>query len=68
VEELHQQEHLARYWRRWKENPSSDPVWRHDYLLAQGDEVVAEWSGIYTPPGTQKRLMNRSTEWYVVRD
>jgi ketosteroid isomerase-like protein len=44
-------EHLAKYWRSWKEN--LDPVWRHDHLMAQGDEVVAEWSVIFTPPGTK---------------
>jgi ketosteroid isomerase-like protein len=59
-------EHLARYWRSWKRQ--LDPVWAHDHLIARGDEVVSEWSVIFTPPGTQKRLINRGTEWYIVRD
>lgn len=58
--------HLAEYWKSWKQD--LDPVWAHDHLIARGDEVVAEWSVIFTPPGTQKRLMNRGTEWYVMRD
>ena len=56
-------EHLARYWRSWKEN--LEPVWKHDHVLARGDEVVAEWSVIFTPPGTHNRLLNRGTEWYA---
>ncbi len=59
-------EHLAKYWRSWKQQ--LDPVWAHDHLIARGDEVVSEWSVIFTPPGTQKRLINRGTEWYIVRD
>ncbi len=33
-------EALAKYWRWWKEKV--DPVWRHDHLIARGDEVVSE--------------------------
>jgi hypothetical protein len=29
---------------------------------------VSEWSVIFTPRGTQKRLVNRGTEWYVMRE
>jgi len=29
---------------------------------------VSEWSVIFTSPGSQKRLMSRGIEWYVVRD
>ena len=29
---------------------------------------MSEWSVIFTPPGTDKRLINRGTEWYVMRD
>jgi len=59
-------EALAQYWRWWKEN--LDPIWAHDHMIAMGDEVVAEWSLIYTPSGTSERLINRGTEWYVMRD
>jgi ketosteroid isomerase-like protein len=59
-------EHLARYWRKYK--LALDPVWSIDHIVAQGDEVVSEWSCIWTPPGTQKRLMLRGSEWYVMRD
>lgn len=30
--------------------------------------MVSEWSAVSTAPGTGKRLINRGTEWYVLRD
>lgn len=59
-------EHLARYWRRYKN--ALDPVWSIDHIIAQGDEVVSEWSCIWTPKETQRRLMMRGSEWYIMRD
>ncbi len=58
-------EHLAKHWREYKN--FLDPVWRVDRIIAQGDEVVSEWSLLYTPQGTQRRVMHRGTEWYVMR-
>ena len=37
-------------------------------MTARDEEVVNEWSCLWTPPGTDKRLMSRGTEWYVMRD
>jgi ketosteroid isomerase-like protein len=59
-------EHLAKHWRKFKQ--ALNPIWSIDRIIAQGDEVVSEWSCIWTPPETQKRLMNRGSEWYVMRD
>jgi len=59
-------EHLAKYWRKYK--LVLDPVWNIDHIIAQGDEVVSEWSCIWTPPEKRKRLMLRGSEWYVMRD
>jgi ketosteroid isomerase-like protein len=59
-------EHLAKYWRKFKR--TLDPVWALDHLIAAGDEVVSEWSCIWSPPNGAKRLMFRGSEWYVVRD
>jgi ketosteroid isomerase-like protein len=59
-------EHLARYWRKYKH--ALDPVWSIDHIIAQGDEVVSEWSCIWTPKETQRRLMMRGSEWYIMRD
>jgi hypothetical protein len=59
-------EHLARYWRKFKN--VLNPVWSIDHILAQGGEVVSEWSCIWTPNETQARLMVRGSEWYVLRD
>jgi ketosteroid isomerase-like protein len=59
-------DHLARYWRKFK--TTLNPVWSIDRIIAQGDEVVSEWSCIWTPTGTQKRLMLRGSEWYVMRN
>ena len=59
-------EHLARYWRKYKQ--VLDPLWSIDRIVASGDEVVNEWSCLWTPAGSKLRLMARGTEWYVMRD
>ncbi|OGL05991.1 MAG: hypothetical protein A3I03_10230 [Candidatus Rokubacteria bacterium RIFCSPLOWO2_02_FULL_68_19] len=59
-------QHLARYWRKFKQ--VLDPIWAVDHIIAQGNEVVSEWSVVYSPAGTQPRIMQRGTEWYVMRD
>jgi ketosteroid isomerase-like protein len=59
-------EHLARYWRKYQQQ--LHPVWAIDRIIAGGDEVVTEWSCIWTPPGTEQRLMLRGSEWYIMRD
>ena len=59
-------EHLARYWRKYKH--ALDPLWSIDRIIASGDEVVNEWSCLWTPPGSKLRLMARGTEWYVMHD
>ena len=59
-------EHLAKYWRKYK--TVLNPIWSIDHIIAEGDEVVSEWSCIWTPRGTQMRLMSRGSEWYVMRD
>ena len=59
-------EHLAKYWRKYK--AVLNPIWSIDHIIAQGIEVVSEWSCIWTPRGTETRLMSRGSEWYVMRD
>ncbi|MGZ9058460.1 MAG: hypothetical protein ACXW14_04355 [Burkholderiaceae bacterium] len=39
-----------------------------DHIIAQGNEVVSEWSCLWTPEGTDLRRMMRGSEWYVMRD
>jgi ketosteroid isomerase-like protein len=56
---------LAKYWRAYK--LALNPVWSIDHLVASGDEVVSEWSCIWTPRRTNERLMLRGSEWYVMR-
>jgi ketosteroid isomerase-like protein len=58
-------EHLARYWRKYKQ--ALDPVWSVDHAVASGDDVVIEWSCIWTPKGAQNRIVLRGTDWYVLR-
>ena len=58
-------EHLAKYWRKFK--LVLNPTWKIDHIIAQGDEVVSEWSCLWSPEGTDLRLMMRGTEWYVMR-
>lgn len=57
---------LVAYWARYLR--SVKPWWTIDRLLAQGDELVSEWSCAWSPPGTSHRLMARGTEWYRMRD
>lgn len=59
-------EHLAQYWRKFHE--LYHPSWKIDHTLADGDEVVSEWSCAYTLPSSGERMMFRGTEWYVMRN
>jgi len=59
-------EHLARYWRKFKQ--VYDPRWKIDHVIGTGDEVVSEWSCAYTLPKNGQRMMFRGSEWYVMKD
>lgn len=58
--------HLAKYWRKFKTR--LNPTWKIDHIIAQGNEVVSEWSCQWTPEGTGSRLMMRGCEWYLLRE
>ena len=58
-------EQLAKYWCKYK--LALNPVWSIDHIVARDDEVVSEWSCIWTSRKTQRRLMLRGSEWYVMR-
>jgi hypothetical protein len=47
--------HLAKYWRKYK--GVLDPIWSIDRIIAQGEDVVSEWSCIWTPKQTQRRQL-----------
>ena len=36
--------------------------------MGRDNEVVSEWSCLWTPQGTTRRVMMRGTEWYVMRE
>ena len=59
-------DHLAKHWCKFKR--VLDPLWSIDHLIAQGDEVVSEWSCLWMPAGARERVMMRGSEWYVLRD
>jgi ketosteroid isomerase-like protein len=59
-------ETLAKYWCRYK--LGLNPVWSLDHIVARDDEVVSEWSCIWTSRKTKRRLMLRGSEWYVMRN
>jgi ketosteroid isomerase-like protein len=59
-------EQLAKYWCRYK--LGLNPDWSIDHIVARDDEVVSEWSCIFTSRKTKRRLMLRGSEWYVMRD
>ncbi len=54
-------QHLAKYWRKFKVH--LNPIWKIDHIIAQGNEVVSEWSCLWTPEGTDSRVMMRGSEW-----
>ncbi len=59
-------QHPAKYWRKFKN--VLDPIWKIDHIIVQDKEVVSEWSCLWTPEGTDLRLMMRGSEWYVMRE
>jgi len=59
-------EHLAHYWRKYK--LALDPVWKIDRILGQDDQVVSEWSCLWTEPTSSRRVMSRGMEWYEMQD
>jgi len=59
-------EHLAKYWGKYK--TALNPIWSIDRIVAQDDQVVSERGCIWTPPQTQRRILTRGSEWYVMRD
>ena len=59
-------EHLAKYWRKFK--VLLNPTWKIDHIIAQDNEVVSEWSCLWTPQGTSRRVIMRGTEWYVMHE
>ena len=63
---IHGAQHLAKYWRKFK--ILLNPTWKIDHIIGQNDEVVSEWSCLWTPEGTSHRLMMRGSEWYRMRE
>lgn len=63
---IHGAEHLAKYWRKFK--VLLNPTWKIDHIIAQENEVVSEWSCLWTPQGTDVRMTMRGSEWYVMRE
>ena len=59
-------QHLAKYWRKFKF--LLNPTWKIDHIIAQNNEVVSEWSCLWTPEGTDLRTMMRGSEWYLMRE
>lgn len=59
-------EHLAKYWRKFQHHLK--PIWKIDHIIAQNNEVVSEWSCLWTPEGKDSRLMMRGSEWYLMRE
>jgi ketosteroid isomerase-like protein len=63
---IHGAEHLAKYWRKFKQ--IYDPTWKIDHLIGSGNEVVSEWSCAYTLPTSGSQMMFRGSEWYVMKN
>jgi len=57
---------LTDHWIRFKH--ASDTHWTLDRIVAAGDDVVCEWSVVWTPRGMRARRMMRGCDWYGIRD
>ena len=57
---------LARFFSKMK--AALNAHWAIDHAISAGDEVVLEWSLYWTHPELGTRLVNRGTDWYVLRD
>jgi ketosteroid isomerase-like protein len=46
-----------------------DASWHIEHAIAEGDEVVIEWTMLWCDPrhGNERRI-DRGTEWFIVRD
>ena len=58
-------DHLARFWAKMKTSVGAH--WSIDHLVSSSDEVVLEWTVYWTHPTSGRRLVNRGTDWYVMR-
>jgi ketosteroid isomerase-like protein len=56
---------LVAHWEKFHRN--GKPVWALDRTLGQGDDIVAEWSCLWTPKGQPAAVMMRGVDWYVLR-
>ena len=46
-----------------------DGSWHIEHAIEQGDEVVIEWTMLWTDPRHDgARRIDRGTEWFIVRD
>ena len=59
-------QHLAKYWRKFKIH--LNPLWKIDHIIVQVNEVVSEWSCLWTSEVTDSRVMMRGSEWYLMRE
>jgi ketosteroid isomerase-like protein len=45
-----------------------DGQWWFEHGIADGDEVVIEWTMTWRDPKSGERRLNRGTEWFRIRD
>ena len=57
--------HLARYWAKVQRR--IDGRWVIDWIVAEGDEAVIEWTLFWSSDG-EDRVATRGAEWYRFRD
>jgi ketosteroid isomerase-like protein len=57
---------LAKHWNRFR--VIFDAKWFLNRVIAAGDDAVSEWSFEYRPAEGEARVVNRGTEWYLIRD
>lgn len=59
-------EALANYWKRFHDIFAAK--WFLNRVIASGDDATSEWSFEYQPAAGEARVVNRGTEWYVLRE
>ncbi|MBL8519411.1 MAG: nuclear transport factor 2 family protein [Betaproteobacteria bacterium] len=57
---------LSRHWRKFRDIFAAR--WFLNRVIASGEDAVSEWAFEYRPAEGEARVVNRGTEWYVIRD
>ncbi len=52
----------------WIDAQIVQPSWTIDNIISQNDQVVVEFTNVFTNPGASDTRLNRGCEWYRLKD